>query len=107
MLAELNLIGRIPVASMTIFTCVLRQVPRERALHPDSFQLVKEFACGQDELLWEGSFYECRSMMEDLYKGYIRDSSHFTVYWRDEFSLLVYQQSRQEPAVHMQLETNR
>lgn len=79
--------------AMTIFTCVLRQVPRELARQADHFQLVKEFASGVDEVLWEGSYYECRSMLDGLYRRYIRESSHFTVYWRDEFSLLVYQQS--------------
>ena len=79
------------MTSMKIFTCVLRQVPRERATQTDHYQLVKEVVNGEDEVMWEGTFYECRSVMEDLYKTFIRNSVHFTVYWRDEFSLLVYQ----------------
>jgi len=79
------------MTSMKIFTCVLRQVPRELASQTDHFQMVKECISGEDEVLWEGSFYECRSAMDDLYKTFIRNAAHFTVYWRDEFSLLVYQ----------------
>lgn len=78
--------------AMTIFTCVLRQVPREGAWQSDHYQLVKEFAHGVDEIVWEGNYYECRSMLEHLYRGYIQESGRFTVYWRDEFSLLVFQQ---------------
>lgn len=79
------------MTSMKIFTCILRQVPRDLAQQPDHFQMVKEYMSGEDEVLWEGSFYECRSAMENLYRTFIKNSAHFTVYWRDEFSLLVYQ----------------
>lgn len=79
------------MTAMKIFTCILRQVPRDRALQPDQFQLVKECLNGDDEVLWEGTFYECRSTMDTLYRTFLKNSVHFTVYWRDEFSLLVYQ----------------
>lgn len=76
---------------MNIFTCILRQVPRELAHQPDHFQLVKEGVSGEDEILWEGTFYECRGTLDTLYRSFVKNSTHFTVYWRDEFSLLVYQ----------------
>lgn len=79
------------MTSMKIFTCILRQVPRELAAQADQFQMVKECISGADEVLCEGSYYECRSAMESLYQTFIKNSSHFSVYWRDEFSLLVYQ----------------
>lgn len=77
--------------TMKIFTCILRQVPRDLAKQPDHFQLVKECVSGEDEIIWEGSFYECRSTLDTLYRTFVKNSTHFTVYWRDEFSLLVYQ----------------
>lgn len=79
------------MTAMKIFTCILRQVPRDLARQPDHFQLVKECLNGEDEVLWDGTFYECRSTMDTLYRTFIKNSVHFTVYWRDEFSLLVYQ----------------
>lgn len=82
---------------MDIFTCVLRQVPREQARQPDHCRLVKEWVSGRDEILWEGTFYECRATLDTLYRSLIKNSTHFTVYWRDEFTLLVYQHLQEVP----------
>ena len=78
------------MATVNIFTFVLRPVPRAVAGHPDAYQMVRENLGGNDDVLHQGSFYECRCAMERCYQRLLNNSSHFTVYWRDEFSLLVY-----------------
>jgi len=92
------------MAIANIHTYVLRQIPREVAGHPDAYQVVREVLQGNDEIIHEGSFYECRSALERHYQRLINNSRHFSVYWRDEFSLLVYDHSSEHGCVVVQPE---
>ncbi|MGC1509885.1 hypothetical protein FT643_04185 [Ketobacter sp. MCCC 1A13808] len=73
-----------------VFNCRIRRKQSPQATRNGTYQLVREFVVGKDDVLLQGSFHTCRDAMDRYYYKLISEPEHYVVQWCDEFSFMVH-----------------
>lgn len=75
---------------VSVYNCRIRRKQRT-VQYGDTFELVREYVVGEDDVLLQGSYQTCRDAMQRYYVKLISDPEQYVVQWCDEFGFMVHQ----------------
>lgn len=73
-----------------VFNCRIRRKNKAGESGGQTFELVREFIIGEDDVLLQGCYHTCRDAMDRYYHKLISEPEHYVVQWCDEFSMIVH-----------------
>ena len=73
------------------FSCRVKPIEAGFDNIDDQFELLCEYAAGNEVVLFKGCYSDCLQAMEEYFRRLIKDPSRNVVRWRDKLSFIVHE----------------
>lgn len=76
-----------------LFTCSMEKSHHSKTSDWEPFHVIRHFVDGGSDVLSEGCYYACRSSIDSYYRYLTKQESLYMVYWINETSFEVHENS--------------